>query len=271
MRLALLADDAEDAAWRAVQLRLRRAALAKVTLADLAGRAADFDAVVVAAAVDVEHVVRAGKPILLLRAHAAGALPTSIVPITLGRPLRFRPDVAAVKAALASGRLGAPALVRLHHWSARGAATLAAALDLIHWLVEVLPTQVFAVAHRSAAAYVQVHLGFPDGGMALLDLAPLADGPDYFSLSVIGRTGAASADDHHNTHLRFGGAAPAALFADISTSGTLAALLDDFAGALRTPPDDAFRTVQQLQGAVNASLTARQPVAWTGGRYEPVA
>ena len=48
---------------------------------------------------------------------------------------------------------------------------------------------------------------FPEGGMALIDcsraLQPSCD--PYFSLTVIGSTGAAYADDHHNTNLLYKG------------------------------------------------------------------
>ena len=48
----------------------------------------------------------------------------------------------------------------------------------------------------SRPGYVHVHLGFPEGGMALMDDAQTLSGGDgCFSLSMIGSTGAAYAND----------------------------------------------------------------------------
>ena len=61
-------------------------------------------------------------------------------------------------------------------------------------------------ADPRAAEYLQVHLGFEGGGMALIDVAhSLPPGDGYRSLALIGSLGAAHADDHHNAQLLYGG------------------------------------------------------------------
>ena len=48
--------------------------------------------------------------------------------------------------------------------------------------------------------------------MAMIDVAAsLPSGGDYFSLTMIGGTGAAYADDHHNMNLLYSGGQPNAI------------------------------------------------------------
>lgn len=130
----------------------------------------------------------------------------------LASSLRYLPSIQVVKEQLDSGKLGEPGLLRIHHWHAAEhdrdatANTLAAGLidqiDLACWLFEGAPTHVFA--RIQSPDYVQLHLGFTGGGMALLDnWRGKQTGPGYFSLSLIGSSGAAYADDHHNMQLMF--------------------------------------------------------------------
>jgi len=187
---------------------------------------------------------RAGKhilvesPLALSLDAARGALDEcrrSGVRLMLGQFARFWPSVQTVKESLDAGRLGLPGLLRIHRWesfpvdsslerSQRGTrdggmlSALIREIDLACWLFGRGPSQVFAVGRRHASApvddwdYVQLHLGFPDGGMAILDYSrTLPQGDSYFSLSMIGLAGAAYADDHHNTQLLFGGGHPSAL------------------------------------------------------------
>jgi len=277
VRLGVLADEANDtelALWQAVSLRLRRSQLTVVQART--ALAADFDALVIAdgllAGEELCGFAAAARPLILLPGAArqtaalAAACQAAGVPLILGQPLRYRPDVQAVRAALASGQLGAPVLVRLHHWAARPVGLLPACLDLVCWLLPEMPAQVFAVAHPAATDCVQVHLGYAGGGMALIDTASLPVGLGYFSLSVIGRTGAAYADDHHNAHLLYRGGHPAALLADLPPAGPLAALLDDCAARLAEPPPAIEgRLARQLEAAVAAARAAGQPVQLPGG------
>ena len=126
--------------------------------------------------------------------------------------LRYLPGIQVVKEQLDSGNLGEPGLLRIHHWHAwehdrdSSAKSLPAELsdqiDLGCWLFDGMPTHVYA--RRQSLDYVQLHLGFPNGGMALIDAwRSKQTGPGYFSLSLIGSSGAAYADDHHNMQLMF--------------------------------------------------------------------
>ena len=75
-----------------------------------------------------------------------------------------------------------------------------------------------------------VHLGFPDGGMAVLDVTTaLPDGEGYWSLQLIGADGAVYADDQHNMQLLYAGGSPAARL----TSTGDATVLSQLAGVRR--------------------------------------
>ena len=78
-------------------------------------------------------------------------------------------------------------------------------IDVACWLFDALPDFVYAKAlsDNTPQRGLQLHLGFPGGGMALIDCTrtlPVGSDP-YYSLTLIGSTGAAYADDHHNTNL----------------------------------------------------------------------
>ena len=74
------------------------------------------------------------------------------------------------------------------------------------------PEKVWTLQTPSNPDYIQFHLGFANGGMAMIDIAcSLPAGGDYFSLSIIGATGTAYADDHHNMNLLYAGDQPNAL------------------------------------------------------------
>ena len=145
---------------------------------------------------------------------------------------RYRPDVAAVRASMDAGQMGQPGLLRSHRWQpppTGGPATwrldpdqsggifiheLTREIDIAAWLFDGPPETVFAVARgqdsdRPDAAVV--HLGFPDGGMAVLDVTTaLPPGEGYWSLGIIGADGAVYADDQHNMQLLYAGGSPAA-------------------------------------------------------------
>ena len=117
---------------------------------------------------------------------------------------------------LRSRKLGEPGLLRVHRWrqaetethilsKSSTAALLFGDIDLALRIFGETPTEIYAIG-RDDHAYVQVHLGFSNGGMAILDFARgLPSGQGYNSVSLIGSTGAAYADDHHNSHLLFTG------------------------------------------------------------------
>lgn len=120
-------------------------------------------------------------------------------------PWRFLPNVAPLHLQLIAGHLGAPGLLRSHYWTPDSAdlrAALFAQVDLSHWLFDATPTTTYAAQRPD---YAQVHLGYADERMAMIDVATNRPGTDdYFSIHVIGSDGAAYADDHRNTHLVLG-------------------------------------------------------------------
>ncbi len=252
-----------------------------------------FDAVVIRRPSDspqsvVEQAAHAGKHVLLDMSLLTG-MPSgdaSIAGVTFmpGQVTRFLPSVAEVKSCLESGVLGAPGLLRLHDWRAPDAhttATLFEALlpnvDLANWLFGALPTEVYAAGHKQIVLtpflYVQVHLGYPDGGMALIDCSRmLPSGSDYFALSVVGSSGAAYADDHHDMHLLYRGGRPTAL---PTGRGTLhyVAELQEFVDAIETgrPPavaaDDGHKAAEVVR-AVDRSIESGRAMRLMGGCYE---
>jgi predicted dehydrogenase len=193
-----------------------------------------------------------------------------------GQPFRFLPSVLAVKASLTSGQLGEPGLVRIHHWQSPAAGDARHAmlpqLDLACWLVGLPPTVLFAQSRQSdtsetrALDYLQVHLGFAEDRMAIIDCSTsLTGGNPYSSLSVIGSSGAAYADDHRNMQLQFGGEKVQAI---PTTQGDLAllAILHEYLAAKsesRLPAcgEANWKRASKLLTAAEESLRIGQSVS----------
>ena len=206
------------------------------------------------------------------------------VTFMLSQVTRFLPSVAEVKSCLTSGVLGSPGLLRIHDWQPSDperadttADVFQAVLpdvDLANWIFDALPTEVYAAGRRSVG-YVQVHLGYTGGGMALVDHSTmLPPGSGYFSLSVFGSAGAAYADDHHNMHLLYDGGCPTALPAGRGRLHHLAEV-QEFVDAIETgrPPaitaDDGHKAVQVVRAA-GRSLASGRAMRLIGSCYEPV-
>ena len=109
--------------------------------------------------------------------------------------------------------------------------------------------------------------------MAVLDFARgLPEGQGYESLHVIGTTGAAYADDHHNTHLVYRGGEPRAR---ISGHGSyhVARELQEFVDAIleKRPPavtgEDGCKALQVIE-AIAGSLDSGKPLHWKDDTYE---
>jgi predicted dehydrogenase len=121
---------------------------------------------------------------------------------------------------------------------------------------------------------VQLHLGFPDGGMAVIDYSrTLPHGDGYFSLSMIGSAGAAYADDHHNTQLLFGGGHPSALVTGHGDKALLSQL-QEFIDAVEQNRESlitgaAALAALEVSEAAAESIASGQAVNLAGGRNKP--
>jgi predicted dehydrogenase len=223
--------------------------------------------------------LRAGKPVLLTaEALAASETLRSLaevasqagVPLVVANLDRYLPSRQLIRLQLDAGKLGEPGLIRLHRWETpvtetRGPddlpVSLLCDLDLVLWYFGKSPDRVYAVAQ----AAMQVHLGFPGGGMALLDNThrmPAGDG--YHSLSLIGSAGAAYADDHQNVQILYRRGHPEAVLAD-EWKPAYFALMQDFVDVLSAGRDlsarfPAWGAVLAVAAAVRTSLRERRAV-----------
>jgi predicted dehydrogenase len=293
--LRLAVSRPEAAGYAAIAFRLRGAAVEPCAdLAQLRGPPEGCDAALLVGAgrpeqAAVERLLSAGAHVLLVADPCppfdviealSGAAQTAGVRLEAVNPDRYLPSRQLVRRQL-PGTLGEPGLVRLHRWEPAAADRppdsmglpdpLLRDLDLTLWLTGRRPDRVYAIEQRSddpgtsAGRYVQVHLGFPDGGMALLDYdGRLPAGDSYQSLSVIAAAGAAYADDHQNVQLLYRGGRPQALRTE-ERFGCLAALAQDFIDALRTGGDltagaAAWRDVFAVADAAGRSLASGRAV-----------
>ena len=206
--------------------------------------------------------------------------------VTIGQTLRFTPSSQTIMNHLSNGKLGDPGLLRVHRWRGMDNGprpplvdTLFGDVDLAMVLFDARPSDVYAigrVGHDAAAAmdYIQVHFGFSSGGMAILDFSDtLPAGRGYESLSLIGSSGAAYADDHHNTHLLFRGGNPAALISDQGHGHRILefqAFVDSIIeGGQPTVSGADCLAVHQVIDAIGRSIESGQSLHDRGGRYEP--
>ena len=145
-------------------------------------------------------------------------------------------------------------MLRIHRWDHRGNIdSFIAEIDLANWMFGGLPKEIYAVVRDN---YRQVHLGFPGDGMALIDVAStLPPGGDYYSLSLIGSTGAAYADDHHNMNLLFNGGSPSAIRTGQGQAHLLGQL-DEFLGALREGRETSV-TIEATAAAIDVMETVK--------------
>ena len=171
------------------------------------------------------------------------------------------PSRQLLKRELDAGKLGEPGLVRIHHWEAGGETDAALSLpvalleqiDVVLWLLGKSPTVVYAVAGDK---YLQIHLGFPAGAMALLVYSSrLPPGDPYRSLHVIGSAGTAYADDQQNMQLLYQGGQPRGIMAQETMTGG-----HDSSGMMTK----AWDSVLRVAAAVQQSLQSRQAVSLEG-------
>jgi predicted dehydrogenase len=227
-----------------------------------------------------EELLRAGVHVLLVAEPCLSATAIEVlanearragVQCAVVNPDRYLPSRQLIRKQL-SGPLGAVGLVRLHRWEPGASVEVAGLpepllrdIDVALWLAGARPDRVFALQQKTEGGrYVQVHLGFPSGGMALLDFdSGLPAGESYHALSVIAQSGAAYADDHQNAQLLYRGGSVQAVRTD-ERAGQLAALAQEFVNALkedRVLAEGAWKDVFAVAGAVERSIASGQAVA----------
>jgi predicted dehydrogenase len=205
--------------------------------------------------------------------------------LAVANPDRFLPSRQLIRQQLDAGRLGEPGLVRIHRWiplnpESEGThdapevlpASMTQDVDVALWLMGEAPNVVYALecaGEDRDSCSTQLHLGFPGGGMALVDYSnqlPLGDG--YQSLSLIGSAGAAYADDHQNMQLLYRGRGPEAVPVDEGGRQFLA-LVQEFVADLGQGHDlsasvSAWRTVLAVTDAARQSVSSRRAIPLGG-------
>jgi predicted dehydrogenase len=280
-RLLVISDEPER--WQAVEARL--SSIAIEWRAALTGSVAAFDIVVIAKSVNdskgaIEEFLRAGKPVLWaadidLAWHDVAALHAvaqqSKAQLAIVNPERFLPSRQLIKQQIPD-KMGQAGLVRIHRWESTKAesGSMLRDLDLALWLMGRSPDRVFAVENRIAESrIIQVHLGFPGGGMALIDNTnSLPAGDGYEALSVIGSSGAAYADDHQNMQLLYRGGRPQAIRTEEGIRQSVD-MVQWFADALKNGSDlsesvRGWQSVFAVHNAIKQSLTSKQSVRIVG-------
>jgi predicted dehydrogenase len=266
LRLAVVGGE-----WGGLTRRLRGATL------DADARPEDCDAVIALEGEQaVERALAAGKHVLLadeslltaerLTAWSALVRPGGPQLAVLNRDL-FLPSRQLIRQQIET-HLGRPGLVRVHRWAAFASpAHLIRDLGVVVSFMGHGPDVVCALAAKEGI--VQVHLGFPGGGMAFVDHATgPAFGEGYSSLSVIASSGAAYADDHADRQLRFAGGNVHALRTDEDVLA-LAAMVQAFvdavsAGADLSPDLTAWRRILNVRDAIASSLKTGRAVRLEG-------
>jgi predicted dehydrogenase len=199
------------------------------------------------------------------------------------RVWRFRPDAMTMKEQLDNGKLGAAGLLRIHRWSSNNANRSSDCLywdvDLACWLFDSEPNALYAMQRQSTETalptktvppktppqYLQIHLGFPNGGSAVIDHCyGLPAGEEYQSTTLIGSSGAIYADDHRDRQLLFRGDGVRAPKSDDSLVA-LTAQLQSFVESCRNVGgiefvDDEVTRVWRVLDQVEESMNKRAAV-----------
>ncbi len=195
-----------------------------------------------------------GIPLPQLKALASSS--TSVMPAHVWR---FFPNIRQVQRRHARGHLGEPGLLRIHHW--RPERQLVRDLgfgeaDLALWLFGAMPVSRHSL---SSPDYLQLHLGFPNDGMAVIDVAANRPAPDpYYSLHLMGSEGAAYADDHHNAHLLMDQRGTRAVLHGRNERLAVLAMVEEFVNGLKDQRawsvdlSDSFRANQIIEEVANA-------------------
>jgi len=234
----------------------------------------------------VKTAAQSDKPMLVgpLLANTSGALRAitetssqgTLMPAT---PWRFIPAIQAVKASIDAGKLGEIGLIRIHRWNALATegtygipSRIIPDIDIATWFFGSQPQKLVAQQSPLADHYIQIHLHFENGGMVVIDeTSALPNGGDYFSLTVIGGTGAAYADDHRNMNLIVDGVYPHAIRTGqraVHLAQQLQKFIDTLAGTLQSAvtTHDLLKVLQVSDAVVEVAATHRVSV-WEDGNY----
>jgi predicted dehydrogenase len=197
--------------------------------------------------------------------------------LRVGPRRRFEPSHQSLFESQRAGQLGELGLLRLHRWFGRADSDfsrkedLLVHLDVALWLYGEMPETIYAVSGGSDSI-MQIHMGFPKRGMAILDFAwELPAGRDYDSLHLIGDRGAAYSDDHRNVSLLYSGSDPQALKVENEEAG-FATLLSQFVNSeSKSKPSLASLTevlaVKKVAEAVMRSSASGQPSGRIGNEF----
>lgn len=240
----------------------------------------DVDALVIHAPPDalpdlVKTASTSNKPMLVgpLLAKTRGALRAITETIGQGTlapatPWRFIPAIQAVKASIDAGNLGEIGLIRIHRWNGLAAegtygipSRIIPDIDIATWFFGSQPQKLVAQKSPLADHYIQIHLHFENGGMVVIDeTSALPNGGDYFSLTVIGGTGAAYADDHRNMNLIVDGVYPHAIRTGqgaVHLAQQLQKFIDTLGGTLQpaVTTQDLLKVLQVSDAVVEAAAT----------------
>lgn len=146
---------------------------------------------------------------------------------------RYAPNVIPLQESRLLGQLGEPGLLRIHHWLAAETCPTSLAfhqVDLSHWFFSGKPSSRYC---HSGSDYLQLHLGYPDSGMTLIDIATNRAGSnDYYSMHLIGSHGAAYADDHENSHLLLGKSGIHSLIPPANEVMAIRSMLEEFVNGI---------------------------------------
>jgi predicted dehydrogenase len=274
IRLAVI--DAKDVHWQELKPRLRGVTLG-AWLAHAELHTIDGAVFFGQPRTDIERFLREGKHVLVsadagwskeMLQSLAEIAQKANARFTVANSERYLPSRRLIRQQLDAGKLGEPGLIRLHRWApAEHDGSAPRDLDLVMWYFGKPPNLVYAVGHV-------VHLGFPGGGMALLDHAVIP-GDRYDSLSMICSRGAAYAEDHQNMQLIFRGGSTRAIRTDEGIqqwSALVQEFVDSIVGqdsdpVMKTTGLESYPTWPQVltvSEAVHQSLRTKQAVVPEG-------
>lgn len=183
----------------------------------------------------------------------------------VARPLRAAPYQQAAYRSLRNGDLGELGLVRIHSWKqpnpkeASPLCLIVNEIDVACWLFDAWPDSIYALPIKGRANNLQIHLGFPCGGMAIIDCndAPKAVAADYFSLTMVGSKGATYADDHRNVNLIVGSDSISAAAPPLGTDFVWQSLNEFAANVAANVTDSGFDCLRSVTVAKSVYMSIK--------------